>query len=111
VKALYSSIEQNGGVHDDLILDASRRAASFLVREGNCRTVASRRLVMSTGDPRFESMPAMVFDRITEEDLAVLLADLHVAGRIRWDAYEQAKQVLDLEKRLRDYVLGRRAIT
>jgi hypothetical protein len=42
-------------------------------------------------------MPAMIFDvDLTEEDLAVLLADMHVAGKIRWDAYEQAKHVHDL---------------
>jgi hypothetical protein len=42
-------------------------------------------------------MPAMIFDvDLTEEDLAVLLADMHVSGKIRWDAYEQAKHVSDL---------------
>src|SRR5262249_10912163 len=29
-------------------------------------------------------------------DLAVLLADMHVAMKIKWDAYEQAKHVSDL---------------
>jgi hypothetical protein len=39
----------------------------------------------------------MVFDvDLTEEDLAVLLASLHVGGKIRHDAYEQAKQIYDL---------------
>jgi len=39
----------------------------------------------------------MVFDvDLTEEDLAVLLASLHVGGKIRHDAYEQAKQIFDL---------------
>ncbi len=42
-------------------------------------------------------MPAMIFDiELTEEALAVLLADMHVSGKIRWDAYEQAKHVSDL---------------
>jgi hypothetical protein len=42
-------------------------------------------------------MPATIFDvDLTEEDVAVLLADMHVAGKIRWDAYEQAKHVHDL---------------
>jgi hypothetical protein len=45
----------------------------------------------------FQSVPAMVFDgTLTEEDIAVLLADMYVAGKIRWDAYEQAKHVHDL---------------
>jgi hypothetical protein len=46
-------------------------------------------------------MPAKIFDEeLTEEQLAVLLADMHVASKIRWDAYEQAKNVSDL---LHDY--------
>src|SRR6202008_1159677 len=48
-------------------------------------------------DPRFKMMPAMIFDvELTEEDLAILLADMHGSGKIRWDAYEQAKHVSDL---------------
>jgi hypothetical protein len=96
VKALYNSIEQNGGVREDLVLER-RSEGGYLVREGNCRTVAERKLVLQyPGDQRFETMPAMVFDEITEEDLAVLLADMHVAGKIQWDAFEQAKHVFDL---------------
>ena len=39
----------------------------------------------------------MVFEaELSEEDLAVWLADMHVAGKIRWDAYEQAKHVSEL---------------
>jgi len=39
----------------------------------------------------------MVFDEeLSEDDLAVLLADMHVTGKIRWDAYEQAKHVSTL---------------
>ena len=39
----------------------------------------------------------MVFDEaLADDDLAVLLADMHVTGKIRWDAYEQAKHVSTL---------------
>ena len=41
----------------------------------------------------------MVFNTdLTEENVAVLLADMHVAGKIRWDAFEQAKHIYDLYK-------------
>jgi hypothetical protein len=33
---------------------------------------------------------------LTSEDIAVVLADFHVAGKIKWDAYEQAKHIHDL---------------
>jgi hypothetical protein len=96
VKALAQSVFQNGGVYEHIIIQ--RHGKKFLVREGNCRLVASRHLLEQyPNDPRFNSLPAMIFDvDLTEEDLAVLLADMHVAGKIRWDAYEQAKHVHDL---------------
>ena len=96
VKALAQSIKQNGGVYDHIIVQ--RKGEKFRVREGNCRTVACRHLLdQHPGDARFVTMPAMIFDvELTDEDLAVLLADMHVASKIRWDAYEQAKQVYDL---------------
>lgn len=96
VKALEQSIYQNGGVYDSIIVQ--RHGGKYLVREGNSRTVASRHLLAQyPNDRRFLTMPAMIFDvDLTSEDLAVLLADMHVAGKIRWDAYEQAKHVSDL---------------
>jgi hypothetical protein len=96
VKALAASILQNGGVYEQVIVQ--RNGERFRVREGNCRTVACRHLLEQyPEDPRFSILPAMIFDvELTEEDLAVLLADMHVAGKIRWEAYEQAKHVYDL---------------
>jgi hypothetical protein len=98
VKALGQSIFQNGGVYDAIIVQRDGSQGKYRVREGNCRTVASRHLLeQHPNDARFMTMPAMVFDvDLTEEDLAVLLADMHVANKIRWDAYEQAKHVHDL---------------
>jgi|NGEPerStandDraft_6_1074524.scaffolds.fasta_scaffold38340_2 hypothetical protein len=96
VKALAQSIYQNGGVYEPVIVQ--KNGPKYRVREGNSRTVASRHLVAQyPNDSRFMTVPAMVFDvNLTEEDLAILLADMHVAGKIRWDAYEQAKHVYDL---------------
>ena len=98
VKALAQSIFQNGGVYDAIIVQRNGKNDKYRVREGNCRTVASRHLLeQHPNDTRFLTMPAMIFDvDLTDEDLAVLLADMHVAGKIRWDAYEQAKHVHDL---------------
>lgn len=93
VKALAQSVHQNGGVYEAIIVQ--RSGNKFLVREGNCRTVSARHLSEQyPEDMRFVSVPAMIFeDDLNEEDLAVLLADMHVSGKIRWDAYEQAKHV------------------
>ena len=96
VKLLAQSILQNGGVIEPLIVQ--RNGNNYRVREGNLRTVASRHLIQQHPQAmEFRSVPAMVFDgTLTQEDIAVLLADMHVAGKIRWDAYEQAKHVHDL---------------
>jgi hypothetical protein len=96
VKALAQSIKQNGGVYDPLIVQ--KVDGRYVVREGNSRTVAVRHIAeQHPGDDRYSTVPAMVFDqKLTEDDLAVLLADMHVTGKIRWDAYEQAKHVWTL---------------
>ncbi len=96
VKALSQSIKQNGGVYDPIIVQ--KLDGRYLVREGNSRTVATRHLSeQHPNDERFFTIPAMVFDEaLNDDDLAVLLADMHVAGKIRWDAYEQAKHVATL---------------
>jgi len=96
VKALAQSILQNGGVREPIIVQKVGDAT--VVREGNCRTVACRHLSEQyPGDDRFGFIPAQVYeDVLSEEDLAVILADMHVGKKISWDAYEQAKVIHDL---------------
>lgn len=96
VKGLGQAIKQNGGVYDPLIVQ--KLDGRYVVREGNSRTVAVRHVAeQHPDDDRYTRVPAMVFDEeLTEDDLAVLLADMHVTGKIRWDAYEQAKHVSTL---------------
>jgi hypothetical protein len=97
VKALAQSIYQNGGIREAIIVEPKGKN-KYLVREGNSRTVCNRHLSeQHPGDERFAFVPAQVFEQhMSEEDIAVVLADLHVAGKIRWDAYEQAKHIHDL---------------
>ena len=96
VKGLAQSIFQNGGVREAIIVVRSKHG-TYLVREGNCRTVCCRHLSEQyPGDDRFALVPAHIFDHLSDEDLAVLLADMHVAKKISWDAYEQSKVIFDL---------------
>lgn len=96
VKALSQSIYQNGGVREPIIVQ--KIGDKYVVREGNCRTVAMRHLLeQHTDSGRFAHIPAQVYEEtLSEEDLAVILADMHVASKIKWDAYEQAKVIHDL---------------
>jgi hypothetical protein len=95
VRALKVSIEQNEGVHEPVILEKCN--GKLVCREGNCRVVSSRHLVAeATADTRalFEKIPARIFNsHLSEEDLAIYLADIHVTGKIPWDAYEKARIV------------------
>ncbi|MET4451899.1 ParB/Srx family N-terminal domain-containing protein [Bradyrhizobium sp. RT3b] len=97
VKALAQSIFQNGGIREPIIVQPTSKG-KYRVREGNSRTICNRHLAeQHPGDDRFAFVPAHVFQHnLTEEDIAVMLADFHVAGKIRWDAYEQAKHIHDL---------------
>ncbi|TIL69906.1 hypothetical protein [Mesorhizobium sp.] len=95
-KALAQSIFQNGGVREAIIVQPV--GDKYRVREGNTRLVCNRHLAeQNPGDQRFSMIPAHIFEHIlTEEDIAVMLADFHVAGKIKWDAYEQGKHIHDL---------------
>jgi len=95
-KALAQSIFQNGGVREAIIVQPM--GGKYRVREGNTRLVCNRHLAEQyPGDQRFAMIPAHVFEQnLTEEDIAVMLADFHVAGKIKWDAYEQGKHIHDL---------------
>lgn len=88
VKDLYHSIEQNGGlIHPVAILGDGR------VIEGNCRTVALRKLAQrNPGDARFALVPCEVFPNdLTEEQLTLLLGEWHIAGKHEWNPYEKAE--------------------
>lgn len=97
VKALAESIYANGGVREHIILQR-RKDGTLMVREGNCRTTSSQKLkFQNPGDNRFDTIPAKVFDAdLSEEDIAVMMANEHVAKKISWDAYTQAKSIYEL---------------
>jgi hypothetical protein len=94
VKDLYDSIRNNGGLIEDPVV---RRDG--VVVEGNCRTVALRELRKKyPEDERFQSVfVKMLPAGVTEEQLMMLLGELHVAGKIRWGAYEEAEYVWKMQ--------------
>jgi hypothetical protein len=90
VKDLYQSIYQNGGLLEDPIVRVDGTAV-----EGNCRTVALRQLRKKyPDDDRFTRVWVRVLPpNVTEEQISLLLGELHVAGRIAWRAFDQAEYV------------------
>lgn len=95
VKNLFASIFQNGGLIQDPIV---RRDGTVV--EGNCRTVSLRELRKKyPNDPRWEQVFVQFLpDEVTDEQLTMLLGELHIAGRIEWGAFEQAEYVWKMNK-------------
>jgi len=90
VKALYRSILLNQGLIERIIIQADGTVA-----EGNCRTICYRKLNRDYPDePRWQSVPSRVLPAdISPKLLAILLGEMHVAGKNEWTAYEQAAYV------------------
>jgi hypothetical protein len=95
VKDLYQSIYQNGGLLEDPII-----YDNGVVVEGNCRTVCLRQLSKKyPKDDRFQQVHVRVLPAdVTEEQLMLLLGELHVAGKIEWRAFDQAEYVWKMNK-------------
>jgi hypothetical protein len=92
VKELAKSIYQNGGLIVPIVM-----IKDGTVVEGNCRTVSYRELgKMYPHDARWRKIPAQVLPEVTRQQIDIMLAELHVAGKIPWDAYEQARTVASL---------------
>jgi len=95
VKALYQSVYQNGGLLEDPVV-----RADGTVVEGNCRTVVLRELRKKyPDDDRFTRIFVRVLpSNVTEEQISLLLGELHIAGKIEWRAYDQAEYVWKMSK-------------
>jgi hypothetical protein len=95
VKALYQSIYQNGGLLEDPVIHGNG-----IVVEGNCRTVCLRELCAKyPKDERFRQFYVRVLPiDVTEEQLMLLLGELHIAGKIEWRAFDQAEYVWKMNK-------------
>jgi hypothetical protein len=95
VKSLYQSVKQNGGLIEDPIVHSDGKVA-----EGNCRTVVLRELHMNyPDDPQWQHVYVRVLPKhVTEEEIMLLLGELHIAGKIEWRAFDQAEYVWRMNK-------------
>jgi hypothetical protein len=95
VKSLYQSVYQNGGLLEDPVV-----RQDGTVVEGNCRTVVLRQLRQKyPDDDRFRKVYVRVLPPdVTEEQISLLLGELHIAGKIQWSAYDQAEYVWKMNK-------------
>jgi len=95
VRDLYRQIQINRGLIERIIVRQDRR-----VVEGNCRTVVYRKLHQNQPkEARWRFIPARVLpEDIADRDVAILLGEMHVAGKNTWSPFEKAGHVYRLHK-------------
>jgi len=99
-KQLYNSIISSGGLNE-----APYVTPEGTVKEGNRRVVCLRRAAKMLREEKLTGFPAGTFDNVqcevlpesvTPIEVDILLARLHVAGKLEWDALNQAEHLYRL---------------
>ena len=88
VKTLKTSIEQNGGLIDPLIV--LHKDHDYIVLEGNSRLAAYR--ILAEKDPvKWQKIKVNILTgNITDGDIFSLLGQYHLIGRTNWNVFEKA---------------------
>jgi hypothetical protein len=104
VTKLRKDIELNGGLREKIIVQKAADG-KYKVLEGNCRTVCFRSLQAMPkykDSSTWDVISARVVPRDVEErKVAILLSDLHVAGKIQWKAHEKAGKIFQMSRELK----------
>ena len=90
VRDLYRQVLVNKGLVERIIVRQDGN-----VVEGNCRTVVYRKLrEKHPSEGRWRNIPARVLPGdIADRDVAILLGEMHVAGKNTWTPFEKAGHV------------------
>jgi DNA-binding transcriptional regulator GbsR (MarR family) len=101
VKLLQKDIEHNGGLRERVILKENGNG-KFKAVEGNCRLTCIQALHKKyPDDPRWQKIPARILPKdVNPKHVAILLSDLHVSGKIKWEAHEKAGQIYYMSEEL-----------
>jgi hypothetical protein len=101
VRKLRADIEKNGGLRERPILQMNGNG-TYKALEGNCRVVCVESLnKKKPSDPRWKKVPARIIPKdVDPKSVAILLSDMHIAGKIQWKAHEKAGQVYHMHHTL-----------
>ncbi len=93
VRDLYRQVLINQGLVERIIVRPDGR-----VVEGNCRTVVYRKLrERQPAEARWRTIPSRLLPSdIADRDVAILLGEMHVAGKNTWTPFEKAGHVYRL---------------
>lgn len=95
VRDLYRQVLINKGLVERIIVRQDGTAV-----EGNCRTVVYRKLrAKFPAEARWKHIPARLLPSdIGNREIAILLGEMHVAGKNTWTPFEKAGHVYRLHK-------------
>jgi hypothetical protein len=95
VRGLFQQVLVNQGLIERIIV-----RQDGTVVEGNCRTVVYRKLRERFKDePRWRKIPARLLPvDIGEREIAILLSEMHVAGKNSWRAFEKGGHIFRMHR-------------
>jgi len=100
-KDLLKAILASGGLSERPVVKRDKEGF-YVVKEGNRRIVCCRKARAMVQSGEVEDFPKDAFDMvecevlpdsITEEEIAIYLARVHVSGKKEWDAINQAEHI------------------
>jgi len=99
---LRKDIEQNGGLREPVILKPNGKG-KFKAAEGNRRVVSIGELhEKHPKDARWKIVPARILPKdVDPKKVAILRADQHVNGKVKWDAHEKAGEIYHMNRTLK----------
>lgn len=85
--------------HEGLMEPILVRCDKWEVVEGNSRLAVYRKLYKQTQDEKWEYIKCRLVSKLTEEQQATYLSQIHVKGKTPWSAYEKANLAYNLSQK------------
>jgi hypothetical protein len=100
VRKLQRDIEHNGGLRERVILQKTGNG-KYVAVEGNVRTVVIRDIAKKNKAATWKKIPAKILpDDVDPKQVAIMLTDFHVRGKLKWGAHEKAGQIYRMAREL-----------
>ncbi len=99
--SLYNSIKTNKGIIHPIIVNHTKEG-KYVVIEGNTRVQIFKEFKENHVEGEWDTIPAMVHEQLTEEEIHAIRLQSHLVGPREWDPYSKAKYLnyLSNEKNL-----------
>lgn len=88
--SLRESIKTNGGIIHPIIVNKNNKG-EYVVIEGNTRVQIYREFEVNNIQGSWDTIPAMVYDNLTQASIDAIRLQAHLVGPREWDPYSKAK--------------------